>query len=154
MPESRPGDGLGPLREAAAAMRLWRAGAVLQKRAFNEPKIKFIWDTVVTEVIGDNAVRTLRIKNIKNGIEQDLATDGLFVFIGHHPNTDLFTGQLEMDERGYLRTDVTMRTSVPGVFVTGEAGDPNYRQVITSAGMGAAAAMQAIRFIEEHSGKE
>ena len=131
-----------------------RAGAVLQKRALNEPKIKFIWDTVVTEVTGDNAVRSLRLKNIKTGTEQEMAADGLFVFIGHHPNTDLFSGQLAMDERGYLLTDVTMHTSVLGVFVAGEAGDPHYRQVITSAGMGAAAAMQAIRFIEEHSGKE
>ena len=117
-----------------------RAGAILQKRAMEEPKIKFIWDTVVTEVLGDEAVKALRIKNVKTGAEQDLPTDGLFVFIGHHPNTELFAGQLEMDGRGYLRTDVTMHTNVPGVFVAGEAGDPNYRQVITSAGMGAAAA--------------
>jgi thioredoxin reductase (NADPH) len=99
-------------------------------------------------------VKSLRIKNVKTGAEQELSTDGLFVFVGHHPNTELFAGQVEMDERSYLRTDVTMRTSVPGVFVAGEAGDPHYRQVITSAGMGAAAAMQAIRFIEEHEVQE
>jgi thioredoxin reductase (NADPH) len=131
-----------------------RAGAILQKRAMEDPKIKFIWDTVVTEVLGDEAVKALRIKNLKTGAEQDLLTDGLFVFVGHHPNTELFTGQLDLDGRGYLRTDVSMHTSVPGVFVAGEAGDPNYRQVITSAGMGAAAAMQAIRFIEEHTTQE
>jgi thioredoxin reductase (NADPH) len=131
-----------------------RAGAILQKRAMDDPKIKFIWDTVVTEVLGDEAVKALRIKNLKTGAEQDLLTDGLFVFVGHHPNTELFTGQLDLDGRGYLRTDVSMHTSVPGVFVAGEAGDPNYRQVITSAGMGAAAAMQAIRFIEEHTTQE
>ena len=131
-----------------------RAGAILQKRAMQEPKIKFIWDSVVTEVLGDDAVKALRIQNVKTGAEQKLPTDGLFIFIGHHPNTELFTGQLVMDERGYLRTDVSMHTSVPGVFVAGEAGDPHYRQVITSAGMGAAAAMQAIRFIEEHTAQE
>jgi thioredoxin reductase (NADPH) len=127
-----------------------RAGAVLQKRALNEPKIKYIWDSVVTEVLGDEAVKALRIKNLKTGAEQDLPTDGLFIFIGHHPNTELFAGQLELDARGYIQTGVTMRTNIPGVFVAGEAGDPHYRQVITSAGMGAAAGMQAIRFIEEH----
>lgn len=131
-----------------------RAGAILQKRAMEESKIRFIWNTVVTEVSGDDAVKSLRIKNVKTGAEQELPTDGLFVFVGHHPNTELFAGQVEMDERGYLRTDVTMHTSVPGVFVAGEAGDPHYRQVITSAGMGAAAAMQAIRFIEEHEVQE
>jgi thioredoxin reductase (NADPH) len=131
-----------------------RAGAILQKRAMEESKIRFIWDTVVTEVLGDDAVKSLRIKNVKTGAEQELPTDGLFVFVGHHPNTELFAGQVEMDERSYLRTDVTMHTSVPGVFVAGEAGDPRYRQVITSAGMGAAAAMQAIRFIEEHEAQE
>ena len=128
-----------------------RAGAILQKRALDEPKISFIWDSVVTEVLGEDAVYALRIKNVKTGAEQELPTDGLFVFVGHHPNTDLFAGKLEMDGHGYLQTDVTMRTSVPGVFVAGEAGDPHYRQVITSAGMGAAAGMQAIRFIEQHA---
>jgi thioredoxin reductase (NADPH) len=127
-----------------------RAGAILQKRALGEPKIKFIWDSVVTEVLGDQAVKALRIKNLKTGAEQDLPTDGLFIFIGHHPNTELFAGQLELDARGYIQTGVTMNTNIPGVFVAGEAGDPHYRQVITSAGMGAAAGMQAIRFIEEH----
>jgi thioredoxin reductase (NADPH) len=131
-----------------------RAGAILQKRALEDSKIKFIWDTVVTEVLGDDAVKALRVKNVKTGEEQEISTDGLFIFIGHHPNTELFTGQLDMDRRGYLHTDVTLRTNVPGVFVAGEAGDPNYRQVITSAGMGAGAAMQAIRFIEEHTASE
>ncbi len=131
-----------------------RAGAILQKRAMEEPKIKFIWDSVVSEVLGDEAVKALRIKNLKTGAETELPTNGLFVFIGHHPNTELFAGQVDMDARGYLLTGVTMQTSVPGVFVAGEAGDPNYRQVITSAGMGAAAAMQAIRFVEEHAVQE
>ena len=128
-----------------------RAGAILQKRAFEQPKIQFIWDTVVTDILGEGAVRAVRLKNLKTGEVREHPADGIFIFIGHRPNTQLFTGQLAMDEHNYLKTDVTMHSSVPGVYVAGEAGDPNFRQVITSAGMGAAAAMQAIRFLEEHS---
>ncbi len=131
-----------------------RAGAILQNKALEHPQMKFVWDSVVTEVQGDETVKAVRVKNVKTGAETEIPTNGLFIFIGHNPNTELFTGQLELDERGYLNIDVTMRTSVPGVFVAGEVGDPNYRQVITSAGMGAAAAMQAIRYIEEHSAAE
>jgi thioredoxin reductase (NADPH) len=88
---------------------------------------------------------------VQTGEETEQATDGVFIFIGHHPNTQLFEGQLELEPRGYILTDTSMQTNVPGVFVAGEAGDPIYRQVVTSAGMGAAAAMQAIRFLEEHT---
>jgi thioredoxin reductase (NADPH) len=128
-----------------------RAGAILQKRAFEQPKITFVWDTLVTDILGDEAVRAVRLKNLKIGELREHPTDGIFIFIGHRPNTQLFAGQLALDERGYVKTDVSMRTNVPGVFVAGEAGDPSYRQVVTSAGMGAAAAMQAIRFLEEHA---
>lgn len=128
-----------------------RAGAVLQKRALENPKIKFVWNTVVTAVIGDTAVKSLQVQNTQTGETGDFQTDGLFIFIGHQPNTQLFTGQLELDERGYLKTDIHMRTNHPGVFVAGEAGDPHYRQVITSAGMGAAAAIEATRFLEDHA---
>jgi len=127
-----------------------RAGAILQKRAFAEPKIKFIWDTVLTDVIGTEKVTGVRLKNVKTGKTEDMQTDGLFIFIGHKPNTELFEGQLSLDKLGYVNTDQTMGTSIPGVYVAGEAGDPHFRQVITSAGMGAAAAIQAIRFLEEH----
>lgn len=128
-----------------------RAGAVLQQRAFAEPKITFAWNTVITDILGKEKVEAVRLKNVLTGEINELKTDGVFIFIGHHPNTQLFEGKLELDERGYLKTDVLMHTRVPGVYVAGEAGDPNFRQVITSAGMGAAAAMQAIRFLEEHS---
>ena len=84
----------------------------------------------------------------------DLSTDGIFVFIGHKPNTQLFDKYLDLDERGYIKKVSHNATKVPGVFVAGEAGDPDFRQVITSAGMGAAAAMQAIRFIQEHEERE
>jgi len=128
-----------------------RAGAILQKRAMEHPKIKFIWNTVVTDVLGDEAVRAVRLKDVKTGKTYEHATDGVFIFIGHRPNTQIFQGQLELDERGYLVTDKLMHTKVPGVFAAGEAADPTFRQVITSAGMGAAAAMQAIHFLEEHA---
>jgi thioredoxin reductase (NADPH) len=128
-----------------------RAGVILQKRAMENPKFKFIWNTIVTEVIGDDAVKAVRLKNTETGEESIYSTDGVFIFIGHTPNTQLFKGQLEMDEHGYLIVDKLMHTSVPGVFAAGEAADPVFRQVVTSAGMGAAAAMQAIHFIQEHT---
>ncbi len=127
-----------------------RAGAILQKRALEHPKIKFIWDTVVTEIRGKDVVEGVRLKNVRTGEESTLKTSGVFIFIGHTPNTQLFEGQLEMDARGYLIADSKMRTSIPGVYVAGEAADPVFRQVITSAGMGAAAAMQVTHFLEEN----
>jgi thioredoxin reductase (NADPH) len=126
-----------------------RAGAILQKRAFEEPKINFIWNTVITDVLGENAVSAVRLMNVVTGAVTDFPTDGLFIFIGHTPNTQLFKGQLELDELGYIKTGMKMETNIPGVYVAGEAGDPVFRQVVTSAGMGAAAAMQAIKFLEE-----
>jgi thioredoxin reductase (NADPH) len=129
-----------------------RAGPILQKRASENPKISFLYDTVVTEILGTEAVKAVRLKNLKTNEEFEQPTDGIFIFIGHDPNTQLFKGQLEMDERGYLKLDQQMKTNIPGVFVGGEAGDPHFRQVITSAGMGAAAAMQAGRYLDEHVG--
>jgi thioredoxin reductase (NADPH) len=129
-----------------------RAGPVLTKRATENKKIKFIMDTLVTEIQGDEAVKAVRFKNMKTGEECDQPTDGVFIFIGHDPNTQLFKGQLDLDERGYIKTNMMMETNVPGVFVGGEVGDPHFRQVITSAGMGAAAAMQAGRYLDEHVG--
>lgn len=126
-----------------------RAGPILEKRAKENPKIKFMWNTIVTEVLGDEAVRAVRLKNLVTGEECEEPIDGVFIFIGHTPNSQLFTGQLEMDANGYLVTDRLMRTNVPGVFAAGEIADPHYRQVITSAGMGAAAAMQAGHFLDE-----
>jgi thioredoxin reductase (NADPH) len=125
-----------------------RGGAILQKRAKAEPKIKFAWNTVISEIVGTDKVEAVLLKDVLSGKIREQKIDGVFIFIGHRPNTQLFLGQLELDELGYLKTNVLMQTNVPGVFVAGEAGDPNYRQVITSAGMGAAAAMQAIRFLE------
>jgi thioredoxin reductase (NADPH) len=128
-----------------------RAGAILQNRAKENPKIHFVWNSVVTEIKGNKAVEMLRLQNVVTGEVSDFPTDGIFIFIGHTPNTQLFKDQLAMDERGYILTDQLMQTSVPGVFAAGEAADPNFRQVITSAGMGAAAGIQATHFLEKHA---
>ena len=129
-----------------------RAGAILQKRAKDHPKIQFILNTVATEIIGSDKMEAVRLKNVKTGEETTFEADGIFIFVGHTPNTQLFEGQLKMDSHGYIETDMLMQTSVAGVFAAGEAADPHFRQVITSAGMGAAAAIQATRFLEAESG--
>lgn len=126
-----------------------RAGIYLEKKAKDNPKIDFMWDTVVTEIIGDGTVNSVRLKNVKSGEEKVQDVDGVFIFIGHDPNTGLFKDQLEMDEEGYLKLDRYMHTSVPGVFAAGEVGDPHFQQVIYSAGMGAAAAMEAVEYLED-----
>ncbi|GAB4444174.1 MAG: thioredoxin-disulfide reductase [Anaerolineales bacterium] len=128
-----------------------RAGAILQKRAMSHPKIKFIWDTVVTGTIGAEKLEGVKLKNVKTGEESTLETDGLFIFIGHTPNTQMFKGQLEMSDLGYIKVNEKMETSVRGVFAAGEAADPHFRQVVTSAGMGAAAAISATRLLEAES---
>ena len=129
----------------------FRAGAILQHRARAHPKINFILNTVVTEVIGADKLEAVRLKNVVTGEETIFETDGLFIFIGHTPNTEMFKGQLEMSDLGYIKINERMETNVPGVFAAGEAADPHFRQVVTSAGMGAAAAIQATRFLEAQS---
>jgi len=126
-----------------------RGGVYLEKKAKANPKINFIWDTVVTEILGDGTVNAARLKNVKTGEEEVHKIDGVFIFIGHDPNTELFKGQLDMDESGYLVVDQQMHTNVPGVFAAGEVGDPHFQQVVISAGMGAAAAMEVVEFLEE-----
>lgn len=126
-----------------------RAGAVLQKRAFANEKMSFIWDTVVDEVIGNGSVTGVAVTNVKTGEKETLDTDGVFVFIGHYPNSKFLEGQVAMDEHGYVITDELMRTNVPGVFAAGEIQDPVFRQVATSVGQGCAAAMQLERWMSE-----
>ena len=128
-----------------------RAGKLLQERAFNNPKVNFIWDTAITDIVGDGVVKSVKLHNKKTGEDSELATDGVFIFIGHIPNTELYKGQIEMDENDYLLVDKYMQTNIPGVYAAGEVADSHFRQVITSAGMGAAAAMQAIHFLEAQS---
>jgi thioredoxin reductase (NADPH) len=126
-----------------------RAGETLKKRAFANDKIQFVWDTVLDEISGNGKVEKVLARNVKTGETEQLDTDGVFIFIGHYPNSDLFEGQLEMDETGYLITDDHKMTSVPGVFAAGEIQDSIFRQISTSVGQGAAAAMMAERWLEE-----
>jgi thioredoxin reductase (NADPH) len=125
-----------------------RASPILQTRAKNNSKVDFIWDTVLTSIEGDDAVRHVQLENRKTGEKKSFDTDGVFIFIGHTPNTELFVNQLEMDDKGYLVVNQNMETNKPGVYAAGEVADPHFRQVVTSAGMGAAAAIQATRYLE------
>ena len=131
----------------------FRAGAILQSRVQAHPKVSLLLNTVVTEVIGTEKVEAVRLKNVISGAENTFETDGVFIFIGHTPNTKIFSGMLEMDAQGYLTVDDRMRTNVDGVYAAGEVADPHFRQVITSAGMGAAAAIEATRFLESAGDK-
>lgn len=126
-----------------------RANLALQQRAFRNKKIEFIWDTVVTAINGDQRVTSVTLKNVKTGEESELPVDGVFVYIGRIPNSQLFQGQLAMDERGYLITDELMCTSVPGVYAAGEIQDSRFQQVATSVGQGCAAAIEAEKFVAE-----
>lgn len=126
-----------------------RAGVALQQRAFANEKISFIWNTVVDEIVGNGTVQKVRLSNRQTGEKSELATDGVFIFIGHYPNSKFLEGQVEMDEHGYVITDKMMRTSVPGVFAAGEIQDPIYRQIATSVGQGTAAAIQLERWLSE-----
>ena len=127
----------------------FRAGAILQRRAKEHPKMNFILNTVVTEAVGSDKLTALKLKNVQTGEESTLETDGLFIFIGHAPNSQLFKDKLQMSDLGYVIVNDKMETSVEGVYAAGEIADPHFRQVITSAGMGAAAAIQATRYLEE-----
>jgi thioredoxin reductase (NADPH) len=130
-----------------------RASKIMQERAKKNEKIEFLWDSAVEEVLGDEFVTGLRVKNLKTGAVSTLAVEALFVAIGHKPNTDLFRGQLDLDEVGYLKvTPGTTRTRVPGVFACGDAMDPTYRQAVTAAGTGCMAAIDCERWLAEHEG--
>lgn len=124
-----------------------RAGETLKHRALANEKMSFVWDTVVEEIVGNGKVEAVRLHNLKTGATEQTPADGVFIYIGHFPNTDLFRGQLAMDDHGYLRTDAKMMTSVEGIFAAGEVQDPVYRQVATSVGQGAAAGMMVERWL-------
>ncbi len=125
-----------------------RADPIIQQRAFANPKVRFIWDTVVTEILGDGKVAAVRLKNVKTGAEEEFATDAVFPYVGHIPNTELFKGQIDMDRNGYILTDGRTRTNVPGVFAAGDVVDHIYRQAITAAGEGCMAAMEASWYLD------
>ncbi len=131
-----------------------RASKIMQDRAFKNPKISFVWDSIVEEILGktENGKKTVngvRVKNVKTGATTEMKVDGVFIGIGHKPNTDLFKGQLEMDEVGYLKLQGrSSRTNIPGVFAAGDVADSVYRQAVTAAGAGCAAAIDAERWLE------
>ena len=125
-----------------------RASKIMQERAFKNPKITFLWDSVVEEVLGDQQVTGLRLRSTKDGTEQVLPVTGVFVAIGHDPRSELFTGQLATDSEGYLLVDQpSTRTAIEGVFACGDVVDHTYRQAVTAAGTGCAAALDAERWL-------
>ena len=128
-----------------------RASKVMQERATKNPKISFVWDSVVEEIFGNpknGGVQGVRLKNVKTGEAQEFKCDGVFIAIGHEPNTKLFAGQLELDEQGYIITHHGTATNIPGVFACGDVQDHVYRQAVTAAGTGCMAAMDAERYLE------
>ncbi|HEY7917415.1 MAG TPA: thioredoxin-disulfide reductase [Acidimicrobiales bacterium] len=128
-----------------------RASKVMQQRAFANPKIEFLWNSSVVDVLGDTKVSGLRVRDNLSEVESVLEVAGLFVAIGHEPNTSLFKGQLEMEENGYLRTFDGTRTNVDGVFACGDVQDHRYRQAITAAGSGCMASIDAERWLEDQA---
>jgi thioredoxin reductase (NADPH) len=125
-----------------------RASKIMQDRAFKNPKISFIWDADVTEILGEDEVTGLRLRDVKTGEEGIVPVQGLFLAIGHKPNTDLFKGVIEMDRAGYIvPTEYTM-TNIPGVFAAGDVTDHRYRQAVTAAGDGCRAAIDLERWLE------
>jgi len=128
-----------------------RASQILQDRAMKNDKMAFIWDTVLEKIIGDEdtGVTATRLHNLKTGVEEDLPVDGVFIAIGHVPNTKVFEGQLKLDEQGYIVTDSRMHTNITGVFACGDCQDHIYRQAITAAGTGCMTAIEAEKFLAE-----
>jgi thioredoxin reductase (NADPH) len=130
-----------------------RASKIMQDRAMSNPKIQFVWDSAVEEMLGDDRMTGLRLRNLKTGAESTLPVTGVFVAIGHDPRSELFKGQLATDPDGYLLVEQpSTRTAIPGVFASGDVVDRHYRQAVTAAGTGCAAALDAERFLAEEHG--
>ncbi|PDV96704.1 thioredoxin-disulfide reductase [Candidatus Chloroploca asiatica] len=133
-----------------------RADPVLQERAFGNEKVRFVWDSTVDAILGDDKVIGVRLRNLKTNETSEIEVDGVFPYIGHLPNTSLFTDLLTLDEGGYIVTDGRQRTNIPGIFAAGDVVDHIYRQAITAAGEGCRAAMEATWYLaeEEHAAKK
>lgn len=128
-----------------------RASKIMQEKAMKNPKIRFLWDSAIEEIHGDQAVSAITVRNLKTDETQKIDLQGVFVAIGHQPNTALFKGQLDMEDTGYLQVvPGTTRTNIPGVFAAGDVADHVYRQAVTAAGTGCMAAIDAERFLEGH----
>lgn len=126
----------------------FRASKIMQERVLSNPKIKVLWDTVVEEVVGERKVSSLKIKNLKTGASSELKTDGLFVAIGHQPNSWLFKGQLELDKDEYIITTDEVLTKIEGVYVSGDVADRFYKQAVTAAATGVKAALRAREYLQ------
>jgi thioredoxin reductase (NADPH) len=131
----------------------FRASKIMQERVLSNPKVEVLFDTVVEDVLGKDTVEGLRIRNVRTGAMRTLPVGGLFLAIGHQPNTKIFERQLDIDEKGYIRSHgpLETRTNVPGVFVAGDVFDSRYRQAVTAAGSGCKAAIDVERWLHEHS---
>ncbi len=128
----------------------FRASKIMADRVLRHGKIRILWNTVVEDVLGDGSVSGLRLRDVKTGERRDFRVDGLFVAIGHHPTTDLFRGQIELDDNGYVVLKKHTMTSVEGVFAAGDVHDSRYRQAVTAAGWGCMAAMDVEKYLEGH----
>jgi len=130
-----------------------REDQILQDRAFANRNIEFVWDTVVDEILGGQQVDSLRLRNVQTHATREFPLDGVFIFVGYIPNSDVFAGQLEMDENGYLIANARKQTNIPGVFAAGDIEDSVYRQVSTSTGAATIAALEAVKFVAELEGR-
>ena len=126
-----------------------RADPILQERAFANPKVRFVWDSAVDEILGEQSVTGVKIRNLKTGEITQIDTEGVFPYIGHVPNTGIFKGLLDLDENGFIVSEAHTRTNVPGIFAAGDVVDHVYRQAITAAGEGCKAAMEAVWYLAD-----
>jgi len=126
-----------------------RASKIMQDRAKKNPKIEFKWNSVISEILGDKTgVNGVKLKDTVTGKESEMKIDGVLLALGHVPNTKIFEGTLELDEKGYIKSDRFMKTNIPGLFAAGDVQDSRYRQAITAAGSGCKAAIEAEKYIE------
>ncbi len=126
----------------------------MQRRAFSNPKIRFVWNSVVEEILGDKKVEGVRVKDTVTGVVSPIKCGGVFVSIGHQPNTGVFRGQIDLDKAGYAVVQGETRSSKEGVFLAGDVADHVYRQAITAAGSGCKAALDAVRFLEAQKDRQ
>lgn len=127
-----------------------RACKFLQERVFDNKKINFVWNSVIEDILGKDRVEGVKLRNVQTGEESTMATDAVFVAVGHRPNTSIFKGQIDLDENGYIKAHNETKTSVEGVFVAGDNHDKRYKQAITAAGAGCKAALDADKYLLEH----
>jgi thioredoxin reductase (NADPH) len=144
-------EGLFLTKFAREVVVVLRATKIYQERAFANSKMSFVWDSVVEEILGEQTVTGVRVRNVKTEETSVVEADGVFVYVGMVPKTKWFADQLELDEQGYIVTDRRQRTSVPGVFAAGDVQSPDFRQAVIAAASGAVAVIEADRFLAESS---